>query len=118
MAVDVHDPSDHDIELILQRATVQQWDSLWAAVDAVEREAEHLTWGGGQQVDTTLVDGVERPVFQMPYAVYSEATEQLLRAIGGVGAIVPFNWPDWHGVKTYRGGNGMDGAPVADAVRM
>lgn len=104
MTDDASDPSDHDIEQILQRATVQQWDSLWAAVDAVEREAEHLTWGGGQQVDTTLVDGVERPVFQMPYAVYSEATERLLQALYGIGAIVPFNWPDWHGVKTYRGG--------------
>ena len=118
MADDGPDPSDHDIELILQRATVQDWDSLWAAVNAVEREAEHLTWGGGQQVDTTLVDGVERPVFQMPYAVYSEATERMLQALYDIGAIVPFNWPDWHGVKTYRGGDRLDSAPVADAVRM
>lgn len=116
MADDEPDPSDNDIELILQRATVKQWDSLWAAVDAIEREPEHLTWHGGEQVDTMLIDGVERPVFQTPYAVYSEATERLLQAIYGTGAIVPFNWPDWRGVETYRGGQGMDSAPVAEAV--
>lgn len=54
----------------------------------------------------------------MPCAVYSEATERLLQALYGIGAIVPFNWPNWHGVKTYRGGERMDSAPVADAVRM
>jgi hypothetical protein len=31
---------------------------------------------------------------------------------------VPFNWPEWDGVKRYRGPSALDTAPVADAVRM
>jgi hypothetical protein len=77
-----------------------------------------MTWGGGEQVDTTVIDGVERPVFQMPYAIYSEEVERLLAALGGLGAIVPFNWPAWEGMARYRGSTALDAAPVADAVRM
>jgi hypothetical protein len=34
------------------------------------------------------------------------------------GAIAPFNWSDWDGLEIYRGGGGLEAAPVAEAVRM
>ncbi|HSH60999.1 MAG TPA: DUF6508 domain-containing protein [Acidimicrobiales bacterium] len=115
---DEHDPTDADIEALMRRAPADAWAALWSAVDELEHEDEHMTWGGGQQVDTTIVDGVERPVIQMPYAIYSTASERVVRSLYEVGAVVPFNWPDWDGVKKYRGVLALDSAPVADAVRM
>ncbi len=115
---DEHDLPDGDIEAGLRAAPVDAWAALWAALDDLERENEHMTWGGGQQVDTTVVDGVERPVTQMPYGLYSGATQRVVQALYEVGAVVPFNWPDWGGVEKYRGPTALDVAPVADAVRM
>ena len=63
---DERDPSDAEIEERLRRTPPDAWASLWLAVAALEQESEHMTWGGGQQVDTTVVDGVERPVIQVP----------------------------------------------------
>lgn len=118
LTTDEADPTDADIEALLRRAPADTWVALWSAVDELEREDEHMTWGGGQQIDTTIVDRVERPVLQMPYAIYSSAAEHLVQALYEVGAVVPFNWPDWDGAKTYRGRTALDAAPVADAVRM
>ncbi len=91
---DERDPTDTDIEVILRGARADAWSALWSGLDELEAEDEHMTWGGGEQVDTTVVDGVERPVLQMPYAVYGPATERTLHALYELGAIVPFNWPD------------------------
>ena len=115
---DERDPTDADIEQLLRRAPADVWAELWTAVDALEGETERTTWGGGQQVDTTVVDGVERPVFQMPYAIYTAATHRVVQALYGLGAIVPFDWPSWDGTRAYRGSRALDAAPVADAVRM
>jgi Family of unknown function (DUF6508) len=112
------DPTDVDIEAILRAAQVERWRDLWAAVEDLETESQHVHWGGGQQVDTTFVDGVERPVFQMPYAVYSDQVNRAIQALYDLGAIVPFNWPDWDGIERYRTGRGLDTAPVADAIRL
>ena len=113
-------PTDADIESILRAATADAWSELGAAAAELEAEdeGEHMTWDGGQQTATTVVDGVERPVIQMPYAVYSPAVDRTLRALAGLGAIVPFRWPEWSGVQDYRGPDALDAAPVADAVRM
>lgn len=59
------------------------------AVDAVTAEASHATWACGDSVDTIFVDGVERPVTQMPYPIYSEPMEQLVGLIGELGLVVP-----------------------------
>lgn len=115
---DERDPTDDDIESILRGAPADAWSVLWSAVDELEAEDEHMTWNGGQQVDTTVVDGAERPVIQMPYAIYSAAAERTIQALFALGALVPFNWPDWNGVRDYRGPRALDDAPVADAVRM
>jgi hypothetical protein len=117
---DKPDPTDPEIEALLRRAPADAWAELWSAVGALDAEgdAEHMTWGGGQQVDTTIEDGVERPVFHVPYAVYSAATDRVVQALYRLGAIVPFNWPEWDGARAYRGPRALDAAPVADAVRM
>lgn len=114
------DPTDADIEARLRLVPAQSWDALRAAAAASEREPqqERMTWGGGEQVGTRVVDGLERPVTQMPYAVYSESTQRLIAAVGAVGGVVPYNWPGWQGLQTYSRGAGLDAAPVADAVRM
>jgi hypothetical protein len=112
------DRSDHEIEALLLPASRDRWDALWEAVDELEQETQHVRRGGGVQVDTTVVDGVERPVIQMPYAIYSDATQLVIRGLDEVGAIVPFDWPHWDGIDHYKGGDGLVSAPVADAVRM
>jgi hypothetical protein len=112
------DPSDAEIEDVLRRASAAQWAALASAAHALARETEYMTWGGGEQVDTTVIDGVERPVIQMPYAIYTDAVDQLLAALGGLGTVVPFNWSTWDGIVRYRGATALDTAPVADAVRM
>lgn len=110
--------TDAEIEDRLRRAPIDRWPALSATVDEVEHEDEHVTWGGGQQVGTTIVDGVERPVTEMPYAIYSDATRRMLHALYDLDILVPFRWPGWEGIETYRGGRGLGTAPVADAVRL
>lgn len=111
-------PTDAEIEDHLRRAPKDRWPALWAAIDDVEHEDEHTTWGGGQPVGTTIVDGVEHPVVEMPYAIHSDATQRMLRALYDLNVLVPFRWPGWDGIDKYRGGTGLDSAPVADAVRL
>jgi hypothetical protein len=112
------EPSDSDIENLLLQTAPQRWETLGAAVDALLQEREYLTWDGGQQVGTVVVDGVERPVVQVPYAVYTDATERVLDAYRALGIIVAFAWPEWDGIDRSRGPTALDSAPVADAVRM
>jgi hypothetical protein len=112
------DPSDDDIEANLRAGAVDAWQNLWRAFDRFEREVEHGRWEGGQQIDATVVDGVERPVYQMPYVRYSDAVEAIVRALYDAGAVVPFAWHDWDGMERYHGGDALMTAPVADAVRV
>jgi hypothetical protein len=113
------DPTDAEIEAILLAGPEERWAELWAAVTALENDdSPYAEAAGGQQTGTIVTDGVERPVYQMPYYEHSAAVDRLHTALGGVGAIVPFPWPEWTGWVTYKGGRGLDDAPVADAVRM
>lgn len=112
------DPTDDEVEATLAAQPTKRWQELWGAVDALDAQPEHVTWAGGQQIDTTVVDGVERPVFEMPYVVYSDAVERVLRLLAELRVIMPFRWPDWDGVSRYRSGRGLADAPVADAARL
>lgn len=112
------DTPDEVFVAALEAVAPQQWAALWEAVDAVAAEAEHATWAGGEVVRTTIVDGVERPVRQMPYPVYSEAVERLRSLVGELGLVVVFDWMHWDGTKRHSGGEGLAEAPAADAVRM
>lgn len=66
-------------------------------------EQTHATWAGGDLVGTVMVDGVERPVIQMPYPAYSEPMERLLELIDELGLVVPFDWMGWDCLDRYRG---------------
>ncbi len=99
------EPSDRQIEAMLVAAPAEQWATLWETVDDLEREDNHATWAG-------VGEG------QLPYVVYSEVVQRTLRAVDDLGLVVPFNWSKWDGIKKYRGGDRLDEATVADAVRM
>lgn len=112
------EPTDADIEERLRAVPANRWRALWTAVDALPAGEKPAVWRGGNQIGTRVVDGSERPVFQMPYPEYSEAVDRVLDALHALDIIVPFNWPEWDGTGRYRGGRALDEAPVADAVRM
>jgi hypothetical protein len=112
------EPTDEAITETLVSAPAGRWHALWDAVDALNEEREHARWEGGEQVDTTAVDGVQRPVYQMPYVIYSEAVNRIVQSLYELGAVVPFNWHEWEGVQRYRMGHGLEAAPVSDAVRL
>jgi hypothetical protein len=76
-----------------------------------------MTWDGGES-RTTLVDGEERVVTTMPYAVYSESADRVRRALPAVGAVFVYDWMSWPRLRAYPGGAGLDAAPVTDAVRL
>ncbi len=112
------EPTDAMIEARLASSAPDAWDELWNAVDELAEETVHSTLAGGEQIDTTIVDGLERPVIQMPYVIYSSAVNRVLTCLRTLDLIMPFNWPAWSGCDRYRAGYGMSQAPVADAVRM
>ncbi len=102
------EPSDADVEAVLRAAPPERWRDLADAVAAVEAEAGHATWAGGETVDGAT---------QVPYPVYSAAVERLLAALGGVGAVVVFAWPRWDGLDRYDTAAALHHAPAADAAR-
>jgi Family of unknown function (DUF6508) len=103
-------------EGVLRGVSSDQWDEIWSALDEVIVDPEPIRWEGGGPAGTTTINGVEHPVTSLAYPVYSAAVERLRAALGVL--VVPFAWPEWDGVRRYRGGRGMAGAPAADAVRM
>jgi hypothetical protein len=98
----VTDPSDAEVEAALRATPDSAWRELAAAADAVAAETVHATWTGG--------DG------HMPYPLYTEAAERLRSAVGRVGAIVVFAWPDWDGLG--RDARAIAEGGAADAARM
>jgi hypothetical protein len=110
---------DEQIVAALARGTEADWWALWEAVDALAGETRFATWAGGEVVRTTVVDGVERPVHQMPYPIYSEPVERVRSLLGALGLHVPFDWMSWEGVRRYQADpDALADAPVTDAVRL
>lgn len=95
--------NDPDLEEALRGAPADLWRQLFEAARGYLAEPEHASWAGGQQIDTTVVDGAERPVFQMPYAVYSENVGRIVALMNEIGVVFPFDWSGWDGVERYRG---------------
>ena len=93
------------------------WERLDAALAALEGDPAPMTWDGGDE-RATIVNGEQRVVTAMPYAVYSDAAEEMRRALGGVGAIFVYDWMSWPRLRAFPGGTGLDDAPVTDAVRL
>ena len=104
------------MQAALESVPNDRWAEIAVALAEVLAEPEHLRWDGGYQVGVRVVDGVEKPVTQMPYAVYTPAAERLRSALGWF--VVPYAWPDWDGTQRYRRGTGMAAAPATHAVRM
>jgi hypothetical protein len=110
--------SDQVLEEALAAAPVALWEELFRVADAFLAEEEHTTWGGGQQIETTIVDGKERPVLQMPYAVYSGSVNRIVRLLYDIGVVHSFDWVHWDDAARYRDPAALRMAPVADAARM
>lgn len=110
-------PPEAEIELALRMASVTNWRKLTAAIDAVLAETDHGKMAGGDEVGTTVVDGQERPLFQMPYPVYSKAVNALTESLYEVGAIGHFDWGSWIQRHPERGARAFANASVADAAK-
>jgi hypothetical protein len=110
--------SDAAILTSLAAAPEQVWRALGAAAESFAAEDEHARWAGGEQVGTTLVDGVEQPVTQVPYPIYSAATDAVMDALRSLAGVVVFDWGAWGGLQRYAAGKGLDAAPVTDAIRL
>ena len=109
---------DDEIEQRLRAAPDGRWSELWSAVDALRADPDKGRWAGGEAVRTIVIDGVEKPVIQMPYVIYGDAALDVIAKVGGLGASEPFDWQAWDGLNRYRAGRGLDHAPVAEAIRM
>lgn len=96
--------SDEEIEGRLRAAPGARWDEFWDASAEVEAEAEHGRWDG--------------PPGHMPYVTYSDAVSRWVASLYGLGASEPFDWMAWDGLSRYWGGQGLDEAPVGEAVRL
>ena len=120
----MREKTDDELLKGLRGADEIAWTELRAAGEALEqaraaRGDELVRWEGGDEVATAVVDGEERPVFSMPYAVYDEVIDRARAALGGVGAVQVFDWMSWPDLERYaRGGDELDGATAADAVRL
>lgn len=101
----------------LRAAPAAAWVRLEAALAALEADPAPMTWDGGDQ-RTMIVNGEQRVVTAMPYAVYSEAAEEVRRALAGAGAVFAYDWMSWPHLRAFSGGTGLDEAPVTDAVRL
>lgn len=101
---------DDEVMAGVRAAPPERWDELWAAVDALLREPEWVTWVPAQKQP----DGVT----VMGWPEYSPALEATHTALGRVGAITPaFDWPAWINARHDPGGVGLRTGPAADAVR-
>jgi hypothetical protein len=112
-------PAEAEIMAALRAGRASDWDALKVAVGALAGETDFATWAGGEVVGTTMVEGEERPVHQMPYPVYSEPVQKLLGRLGALGLMVPFDWVHWEDLARYRDHPWqLETAPVSDAVRI
>jgi hypothetical protein len=106
------------IEAALAAAPPELWKRLFDAAHEFLAESEHSPWAGGGQIGTTLVDGEDRPVFQMPYVRYSDTVGRIVSLLDRIGVVHPFDWPDWAEAHRYRGRSALRDAPVGDAARL
>ena len=107
---------DELIDTALASVTPKQWTRLWRALEAVPAESEHASLGGGERIE--VIDDEERSVTQMPYVIYRETVDELTSALYKAGLVVPFNWPDWHGLEQARRDAVAGDLSADDAVRL
>ena len=108
--------SEAEIAAALEGGIDENWKALWDAVDALAEEDTFATWVASR---TVVKEGDEKPVLVMPYPIYSKSVEEVLKRLGVLGLIVPYDWMNWDGVIRYREDPQLLGnAPVGDAVRI
>lgn len=107
------------IAAALARGDDADWVALWDAVDDLAEETTFARWAGGEVIRTTIVDGEERPVLQMPYPVYADSVQRVRRQLTALQLTVVFDWPRWEGARRYREDRAaLADAPVGDALRL
>lgn len=110
-----HDFDDLEIEGRLRNQSSPLWPQLWAAVDALLPADQIAVWRGGQ-VEDHLAAGT--PVYGVPYPVYDETVERIIQLLYDLKVVTTFDWPTWFRLQRYPGGQGLDAAPAAEAVRL
>lgn len=80
------EPTDEDFEAQLAATPAEAWAELRVAVDGLT-PGPHAEWKGG----TKDADGV----ITMPWVELDAGAERLVRALGAVGAVIPYDWSAW-----------------------
>ncbi len=95
----------------LAQVSGRNWRALREALARVEATASFGTWTDStQQADGTWL---------MPYTTLSDESEQFLRAFGGLGFHLPFDWMDWERGRTLaRDPELLDAATPAEAAML
>ena len=95
----------------LRTATEDDRARLRAAIEAVRQATPApYTWRSG---------AVQTPgVPQMPYPDYHPAVDELVVALSAANAVTVFDWMHWDGVGRYQDAVDVQGAPLADVVRL
>lgn len=111
-------PSDDERRLAAQPQS--KWDELWVAVDELDGSTDRFRWRGGREITDEAPAAHGRPVVVMPYVLYSDEVERVLRPLAELGVVFAFQYqyPAWKQGARYAGGNGLADAPVADAARL
>ncbi|WP_308170214.1 DUF6508 domain-containing protein [Acrocarpospora catenulata] len=102
---------DENIVAGLAAHPAERWRHLFTLVDQLTPADREVPWGGGQET---------RPgVTQMPYPIYSQRFLEVVRLLGELDVVVPFDWGAWSKASPYfPEGRGLAEAPVADAARL
>jgi hypothetical protein len=112
-AADGDRSSDDAMVAGLRAAPAAAFERLWAAAAVLAASPTHGEWRGGQPLGD---DGV----LQMPYVELDPSVRAVVEALTGVGAVVPFPWPDWAAghEPLLRSAAAIADAPTADVVRV
>lgn len=117
MALSSRDPVDNTIMDALSAGSADNWEALEVAAHSLAGENTFATWFGGSLVEAA--SGESGGVRQMPYPVYSEPVQEVLRCLGALGLMVPFDWVNWELLPRYRDHpSELESAPVSDSVRV
>lgn len=57
-------------------------------------------------------------LWSQPGAAADEDIHPMVDCMYRLGLVVPFDWPDWYRADRFPGGQGLESAPAADAVRL
>ncbi len=111
----VSDPDDAVVEAVLRAAPKKDWKRFRRAVDRWRaRSAPAATWPPMEPINP----GGDPPIYEFPHPTYSKEVDDVLAALGGIGAVFAFDWGAADLPSRYPRGDGLDVAPVADAARM